>query len=404
MAERVQFPLINFKKSSYIIVEGKEEANGFFIIQRGTVRIFKTVEVVEEEGSHILGPGKVFGVVSAMSSHHYMESAMAITDVTLLLVTRDQFTLFVRDNAPMALEILLQLSQRERFLTESLARLTLKDASSADPGHLYTVGEYYVLQGLFELAYHTYNRFLKYCPQDARVEQVRERMLQIAPHVHHTGQTFTASDSSRTYPKETMIFAEGEPGDEMYIIQKGTVKMSKVANNGEVLLSILKDGAIFGEMALLESKPRPACAVAFEESTILPINRANFEQILSVKPQLITRLVTQMAERIWFLYKQLDNTQFQDPLARLYNTLLIQLERDQVPMDFPSSHTIDFGLRELTDMAGFIQGDGSPALRKLTDNGRIQVLQDKILIADITEISRRAEYFRKVHRIESLKT
>lgn len=82
MESPLQLSFVNFKRDSYIIVEGKQNADRFFIIRSGKVRLFKEVEVVEEEGGNILGPGDFFGVVSTMSSHSQIETAQALTDCT----------------------------------------------------------------------------------------------------------------------------------------------------------------------------------------------------------------------------------------------------------------------------------------------------------------------------------
>ena len=71
-----------------------------------------------------------------------------------------------------------------------------------------------------------------------------------------------SDDFLRTYNKNKIIFADGELGESLYIIQKGTVKITKILNGNEIILAILKHGDIFGEMALLENKPRSASAIA----------------------------------------------------------------------------------------------------------------------------------------------
>ena len=80
MDSPLQLSFVNFKKDSYIIVEGKQNADRFFIIRSGKVRITKDVEVVEEEGGNTLGPGDSFGVVSTMSNHSHIETAQAMSD------------------------------------------------------------------------------------------------------------------------------------------------------------------------------------------------------------------------------------------------------------------------------------------------------------------------------------
>ena len=91
MPNPLQLTLVNFKKGSYIIVEGKQKAENLYIIRSGQVRVSKEVEIVQEMGGQIYGPGDFFGVVSTMSSHSHIETAMAITDVSLISVHRDQY-------------------------------------------------------------------------------------------------------------------------------------------------------------------------------------------------------------------------------------------------------------------------------------------------------------------------
>ncbi len=98
MNSPLQLAMVNFKKGAYIIVEGKQNADYFFIIREGKVRISKEAEVVEEEGGNVLSPGDFFGVVSTMSSHSHIETAQAMSDVTLISVHRDQYGLLIEKN------------------------------------------------------------------------------------------------------------------------------------------------------------------------------------------------------------------------------------------------------------------------------------------------------------------
>ena len=77
----VQLSFVNFKKGSYILVEGKSDSDKFYIIQQGKVQVGKESEVVAEEGGNLLNPGDFLGVVSCMSNHSQIDTAVAITDV-----------------------------------------------------------------------------------------------------------------------------------------------------------------------------------------------------------------------------------------------------------------------------------------------------------------------------------
>jgi CRP-like cAMP-binding protein len=287
-----------------------------------------------------------------------------------------------------------------RYLDEALTRLTLKNNAEADSSHLFKVAEYYAKQSQYNQAYYAYHQYIKYCPRGENVNLARERMMKIAPYAKAVKMGYKPEEFNRTYPRDSMIFSEGEPGEELYIIQKGAVKIAKIVDNNEVLLAVLRTGDIFGEMALLEAKPRAASAVAYEDSVVLAVNRANFERMISSQPQIIVRLTTLLAERIWFIYKQLANTLLSDPLGRMYDALLIQLEKNRINIMSTQSYTFDFGPKELVNMVGLPQGDGTLVLRKMMENKKIQILRDKIYVEDVSEVGKQTEYYRKMQKIE----
>jgi CRP-like cAMP-binding protein len=400
MNNPLQLAMVNFKKGAYIIVEGKQNADYFFIIRNGKVRISKEVEVVEEEGGNTLAPGDFFGVVSTMSSHSHIETAQALSDLSLISVHRDQYGLLIEKNTPVAMKIIQGFSRKMRYLDEALTRLTLKSAGTEAASHLFRVAEYYARQSQYNQAYYAYHQFIKYCPQDMNVKTAKERMAKIKPYSKAVYLETQNEEFNRTYPKDTMIFSEAQPGQELYIIQKGSVKITKIVNDNEVLLALLKPGDIFGEMSLLENRPRSASAIAHEDAQLLAVNRANFERMVASQPQIITRLTQLLAERIWFIYKQLANTQLSDPLGRLYDALLIQLEKNRVMVRSGEAYTFEFGPKELVNMIGLPSNEGNTYMRKLFENKKIKLIDNKIHTSDLEEIEKQAKYYRKMEKIE----
>ncbi len=400
MPSQPQLSLVNFRKGSYIIVEGKQQADHFYIIHSGQVKISKQVEFVEEESSGTQKPGDFFGVVSTMSTHSHIETAVALTDVALIRVHRDQYGLLIEKNTPVAIKIIQQFARRMRFLDESLTRLTFKNIASENPSHLFNVAEYYARQSQYNQAYYAYYRFLQHCPTDPNVAVARERLAKIKPYAKAVYLDQVADQFTRTYPKNTMIFSESEPGSELYIIQKGSVKITKIVDDKEVLIAIIPAGEIFGEMALLENKPRSASAIAHGDTTLLSVNKSNFERMVQTQPQLITRLTSLLGERIWFIYNQLANTQIENPLGRLYDSLALQLEKNRVPIMRGSSYTFDFGANDLVNMVGLSVRESGDLIRKLFENKKLRLIDNKIFAADVEEIKKQADYFKKMQQIE----
>jgi len=77
LAGNFQSVYTKFSKGSYIFVEGKQSAGRFYIVKEGQIHISRDTDW-ETTDLHIVGPGGMFGIVSAMASHSYIESAIVI--------------------------------------------------------------------------------------------------------------------------------------------------------------------------------------------------------------------------------------------------------------------------------------------------------------------------------------
>jgi hypothetical protein len=153
-------------------------------------------------------------------------------------------------------------------------------------------------------------------------------------------------------------------------------------------------------MALLESKPRAAGAVAYENCQLMAVNKENFQQMIQTQPQLIARLTTLLAERIWLIYRQLANTQINDPVGRLYDMLQIQLDKKKVDTTVSANFAFDFGLKELVNMVGLSPGDATIFGKKLMENKALQILNEKLFLKDVKEIPRQIAYYKKMQQLE----
>ncbi len=404
MSNPLQLSIVTFNKGAYITVEGKANADQFYIVRTGKVQVSKEVQVVSEEGGNILNPGDFFGVVATMSGHSHIETGQAITDVSLIAVSRDKFDLLIEKNTPVAMKIIESFSKQLRHFDEALTRLTQKTIKTeSEPSHLFRIGEFYARQNQFNQAYYAYYQFLKLCPGDENAAKARERLAKIKP---YSKAVFLDGDDkvfTREYPKDNMIFAENMPGKELYIIQKGTVKITKIMGENEVLLAVLKPGDIFGEMSLIENKPRSASAIVMEDSVMLAVNKENFARMVTSQPQIITRLTTLLAKRMWLIYKQLANTLISDPVGKLWDYLFIQLEQQRVLLKRGDNFTFSFGVREIGPMVGLPPAVGNTAVMELLKSPIIKNIDNRIVCTDVEGLSKQASFYRKMQRIELAK-
>lgn len=88
------------------------------------------------------------------------------------------------------------------------------------------------------------------------------------------------------------IFKEGEPGNRLFIISQGEVRISRdVPGSGEEALTVLKPGACFGEMAVLDRSERSTDAIANTDCTLLTITRPDFEMLLDFNRELAYKVL-----------------------------------------------------------------------------------------------------------------
>src|SRR2546428_9545516 len=89
----------------------------------------------------------------------------------------------------------------------------------------------------------------------------------------------------RSYPRNSVILFEDDPGDALYIVSTGQVKVVLIGEDGrEVILSVLGDGDFFGEMALIDDEPRSAHVIAMKDSQLLVLRRDDFQNQLHGHP------------------------------------------------------------------------------------------------------------------------
>jgi len=104
-------------------------------------------------------------------------------------------------------------------------------------------------------------------------------------------QVLSEECTEGAFKKDETIFPEESPGDKMYIIRQGSVKVFKKIKNNETTLAIVNPGDFFGEMALLDGGPRSAAAKSIEDVKALVISTKNFEALREKSPQVALRIM-----------------------------------------------------------------------------------------------------------------
>ena len=182
----------------------------------------------------------------------------------------------------------------------------------------------------------------------------------------------------RSYPKNSVILFEDDPGDALYVVATGQVKVVLIGEDGrEVILSVLGEGEFFGEMALIDDEPRSAHVIAMEDSGLLVLRREDFQAILMHTPGIALALLRELSRRLRRVDEKVGSLVLLDVHGRVAQLLLeLADETDGQRITRRLTH------HTIAQMIGSSRETVSRTMREFVDKGLIDVSRKDILIRD----------------------
>jgi CRP/FNR family transcriptional regulator, cyclic AMP receptor protein len=136
------------------------------------------------------------------------------------------------------------------------------------------------------------------------------------------------------FEKDQLVFGQDDPGDALYIIEKGRVKVVLYGESGrEVILTIFKDGDFFGEMSLLDGQPRSANVIALESTKALMLSREDFVAHLRERPNTALKVLAEMCLRLRRADEIIGNLALLDVYGRVARILIELAKKGGVAQD-----------------------------------------------------------------------
>lgn len=193
--------------------------------------------------------------------------------------------------------------------------------------------------------------------------------------------------SERKYKKGTILFFEGDTGNDMYIINSGFVKIYQLEEDKEITLALFRDGDFFGEMALIQKDlTRSATAETLEPTTAYAINRLDFQRFLLNSPKLCLHLLEFTAQRLRNANEQIHDLTFLDVRSRILKNIYRLSEDYGNPV--PGGLLIDLKLthQQLANMVGTVRESVTKVLQELQDRSIISIEKKRIIIHDMAKL------------------
>ncbi len=180
------------------------------------------------------------------------------------------------------------------------------------------------------------------------------------------------------------IFFQGDAGDGLYIVLRGTVKITIVAPDGqETLLALLGRGECFGEMAVLDGLRRSATASALERSEVLFVPREGFRWFVAAHPAAWERIALILARRLRDTDDHVADLVFRDVVGRLAKRLLDLAESHGQPIANGGVEiTLQLTQQDLATLVGASRESVNKGIKHLRTGGTIAVTGQRIAIVD----------------------
>jgi len=197
----------------------------------------------------------------------------------------------------------------------------------------------------------------------------------------------------RVVEKGQTIFVQDEPGDRMFVLAEGAVKLVVRSAQGEVVeLARHWRPATFGEVALLDGGTRSATAEAVERTTLVVVTRDELIHLLRSDPQVVDRVLKALGGLIRRADQQATELVFLDLPGRLARRLLELAETPGDDPKGPRPRTRRVTQTELANMVGGSRQSVNIALRSLERRGFIRLVGWSIELLDPAELRRRADW------------
>lgn len=184
----------------------------------------------------------------------------------------------------------------------------------------------------------------------------------------------------KEFPKGTVLFREGDPGKEMYVVQSGQIAITKQIRDVTKLLATVGPGEFFGEMSIISNKPRSASATVDEDARLLVIDPRTFEAMIRGNAEIAVRLIKKLADRLAEADAQIENLLHADPNSRIVHHMLHLCQASGRTTE--EGIEIDFPIRELPRTLGV----GEPAIRyllhRLEKSGLIDSVGERLTVRD----------------------
>lgn len=190
----------------------------------------------------------------------------------------------------------------------------------------------------------------------------------------------------KAVPVGEVLFREGEPGDTMYVIQSGRVRITKRVHDEVKNLAELGPGEFFGEMAILNQKARAGTAEVIEDARLLVIDRKKLESMIAGNTEIAVRLIQKLARRLDSANALIEILMHRDPKARVILGLSREAESVGVAQA-DGSTLVRLDVAGLARQVGLAATETEQVVARLKRVGVVETNAEGFVVRDLARLS-----------------
>src|SRR5215208_87497 len=192
--------------------------------------------------------------------------------------------------------------------------------------------------------------------------------------------------------QEDILYTPKEGTERLFILKKGRVQLYEVDQAGdEITLSVVEDGNVFGEMALIGQSLSGLYVRALTPSTVVSLRREDLEHLIMNKPEVGLRLVRELAQRLHASEVRYANVVGKDVPARLASLILTLVDSEGVVSSESYRIPTHYTHEQLASMIGCKRVAATRAFRKLEEGGAVVLKARRIVVKDANALKEMAE-------------
>lgn len=206
-----------------------------------------------------------------------------------------------------------------------------------------------------------------------------------------TAHALMSSMSSVDLPRGQTLFHEGDPGDRLYVVVSGKVKLGRTSSDGrENLVTVLGPGEMLGELSLFDPGPRSLSATAVSDSELAGLGHADLQAFLNERPDVARHLLQALARRLRRTNDILADMVFSDVPGRVAKALLDLSRRFGRQTDQGVMVAHELTQEELAQLVGASRETVNKALADFAGRGWLRLEARAVCLLDVDRLTKRA--------------